>query len=44
MSETVVGLQTQLNSLQHAASELELTVNMNKSNTIVFSKRWLFRC
>ena len=36
MSETVVGLQTQLNSLQHAASELELKVNMNKSNIIVF--------
>ena len=36
MSETVVGLQTRLNSLQHAASELELKVNMNKSNIIVF--------
>ena len=30
MSETVVGLQTQLNSLQHAVSELELNVNMNR--------------
>ena len=38
MSETVVGLQTQLNSLQHAASELELKVDMNKSNIIVFRK------
>ena len=44
MSETVVGLQTHLNSIQHAASEPELKVNMNKSNTIIFSKRWLFRC
>ena len=50
MSETVVGLQTQLNSLQHAASELELKVNMNKSNIIVFRKggylgarkRWIY--
>ena len=38
MSETVVGLQTQFSSLQHAASELELKVNMNKSNIIVFWK------
>ena len=38
VSETVVGLQTQLNSLQHAASELELKVNVNKSNIIVFRK------
>ncbi|WP_419592448.1 RNA-directed DNA polymerase, partial [Thiolapillus sp.] len=38
VSETVVGLQTQLNSLQNAASELELKVNMNKSNIIVFRK------
>ena len=50
MSETVVGLQTQLNSLQHAASELELKVNMNKSNIFVFRKdgylgareRWIY--
>ena len=38
MSETVVGLEIQLNSLQHAASELELKVNVNKSNIIVFEK------
>ena len=45
MSETVVGLQTLLNSIQHDASELELKVNMNKSNIIVFRKGgWLFRC
>ena len=37
VSETVVGLQTQFSSLQHAASEPELNVNMNKSN-IVFRK------
>ena len=36
LSETVVGLQTQLNSLQHAAHTLQLNVNMNKSNIIVF--------
>ena len=28
-----------MNSLQHAASELELKVNMNKSNIIVFFSR-----
>ena len=27
-----------MNSLQHAASELKLKVNMNKSNVIVFRK------
>ena len=51
VSETVVGLQTQLNSLQNAVSELELKVNMNKSNIIVFRKgdylgardRWAYR-
>ena len=50
MSETVIGLQTQLNSLQHAACEFDLKVNMNKSNIIVFRKgvylgareRWVF--
>ena len=50
MSETVVGLQTQLNSLQHGPSELDLKVNMNKSNIIVFRKdgylgargRWIY--
>ena len=31
MPETVVGLQTRLNSLQHAVSELKLKVNMNKN-------------
>ena len=35
MSETVAGQQTQLNSLQHAVSELDLKVNMNKSDMIV---------
>ena len=50
MSDTVVGLQTLLNSLQQAASDLELKVNMNKSNIIVFRKggdlgareRWIY--
>ena len=36
LSETVVGLQTQINNLQHAATSLQLKVNMNKSNIIVF--------
>ena len=39
-----------MNSLQHAASELELKVNMNKNNIIVFRKggylgakeRWIY--
>ena len=39
MSVTFVGLQAQFNSLQLAASELELKVNMNKSNILVFSKK-----
>ena len=50
LSETVVGLQTQLNSLQRAASSLQLKVNMSKSNLIVFRKggylgareRWMY--
>ena len=32
LSETVIGLQTQLNSLQRASSSLQLKVNMSKSN------------
>ena len=36
MPETAVGLQTQLNRLHHAASELDFKVTMNKSNIIVF--------
>ena len=32
LSETVIGLQTQLNSLQSASSSLQLKVNMSKSN------------
>jgi hypothetical protein len=38
LSETVVGLQTQLNSLQRAATSLDLKVNLGKSNIIVFRK------
>ena len=37
-SETVIGLQTQLNILYRAASRLHLTVNLTKSNIIVFRK------
>ena len=38
LSETVVGLQTQLKSLQHASMSLGLKVNLEKSNIIVFRK------
>ena len=38
LSETVIGLQTQLNSLFSAASRLQLKVNMNKSIFVVFRK------
>ena len=38
LSETVTGLQTPLSSLYHAASDLKLKINMNKSNIIVFRK------
>ena len=50
LSETVIGLQTQLNNLFSAASRLQLKVNMNKSNIVVFRKggylgareRWVY--
>ena len=50
LSETVVGLQTQLNNLFSAASKLQLKVNMNKSDIVVFRKggylgsreRWVY--
>ena len=38
MSETVVGLQNQLNYLCKVSTELQLKVNMAKSNIIVFRK------
>ena len=38
LSETVVGLQTQLNNLYRAATRLELKVNLSKTNIIVFRK------
>ena len=38
MSETVIGLQTQLNSLLRAANSLQIKVNMSKSSIIVFRK------
>lgn len=38
LSETAIGLQTQLNNLHRAACSLELKVNLNKSNIIVFRK------
>ena len=38
VSETVVGLQTQLNNLHRAAASLQLKVNLGKSNIIVFRK------
>ena len=50
LSETVIGLQRQLNSLHRCASRLQLKVTMTKSNIIVFRKggylaereRWSF--
>ena len=36
LSETAIGLQTQLNSLFRSASQLQLKVNMDKSNIMVF--------
>ena len=36
VSETVVGLQTQLNNLHRVAASLQLNVNLGKSNIIVF--------
>ena len=50
LSETVIGLQTQLSSLFSAASRLQLKVNTNKSNIVVFRKggylgareRWIY--
>lgn len=38
LSETIIGLQTQLNNLQRASSSLCLKVNMEKSNIVVFRK------
>ena len=38
ISETIIGLQTQLNSLHSAATRLQLKVNLQKSNIIVFRK------
>ena len=50
ISETVIGLQTQLNNLFSAASRLQLQINMNKYNILVFGKggylgaieRWVY--
>ena len=50
LSETPVGLQTQLNSLHRASTSLDLRVNLSKSNIIVFRnggylgarERWSF--
>jgi hypothetical protein len=50
VSETVIGLQTQLRNLHRASMSLGLTVNMEKSNIIVFRKggylaareRWVY--
>ena len=49
-SETVIGLQNQLNILQRSASKLHLSVNLEKSNIVVFRKggflgareRWMY--
>ena len=39
LSETVTGLQTQINSLFNVPSRLQFKINMNKSNIVVFRKR-----
>ena len=44
LSETVIGLQSQLNNLYRAASQLELKVNMDKSSIIVFRKGGFLAC
>ena len=38
LSETVIGLQTQLNILQRSSSSFQLKVNMSKSNIAAFRK------
>ena len=38
LSETIVGLQSQLNSLHRSACALDLKVNLEKSNIVVFRK------
>jgi hypothetical protein len=38
LSETVIGLQTQLSNLCRAAASLQMRINMSKSNIIVFRK------
>jgi hypothetical protein len=51
LSETPVGLQRQINNLERAATNLELKVNMDKSNIVVFrnggylgaSENWTFK-
>ena len=51
LSETIVGLQNQLNCLQRTANSLSLVVNLEKSNIVVFRKggylgrneRWFYQ-
>ena len=38
LSETIVGLQNQLNKLYAAANQLQLKVNLSKTNIVVFRK------
>ena len=38
LSDTVVGLQNQLNSLKQEADRLQLTINLEKTNIVVFRK------
>ena len=38
LSDTVVGLQNQLNSLKQEADRLQLTINLDKTNIMVFRK------
>ena len=39
LSDSVIGLQTQLNVLFNTAKRLDLIVNLNKSNIVVFRNR-----
>ena len=41
LSETVTGLQTQLNSLCPVASTRKLNLNRNTSSIMVFERKWL---
>ena len=39
LSDSAVGLQNQLNSFKQEADRLQLTINLDKTNVMVFRKR-----